>query len=225
MEDDHYEIQMKVFRSSNGDIQSNILFGTGKYSIDINKTSYRNNSNTITNMTSRELNTVYEKGLSNTDNASSNEILTITIRARFSLLYSNKRKHNSLVRKVVNKTKANITTVFIAKKDNPISLKNNPTSQRYITYVNQLMVSNTTLYSKGNILHNTMHNKNKVSNNYEVDVFTTDGHRRTITLSTEDILNANHFFGIKIIRNKKEDKHKMYNVSEKYIVKYKNKYL
>ena len=30
-------------------------------------------------MTSRELNTVYEKGLSNTDNASSNEILTKTI--------------------------------------------------------------------------------------------------------------------------------------------------
>ena len=87
------------------------------------------------------------------------------------------------------------------------------------------MVSNTTLYSKGNIIHNTMHNKDKVSNNSEVDVFTADGHRRTITLSTEDISNSNQFFGIKIIRNEKEDKHKMYNVSETYIVKYTNKYL
>ena len=77
-------------------------------------------------MTSHESNTVLhlfisnEKGLINTDNASSKENLTITTKASSSLLYSNKRKNNSLVRKITSETMAKKTSVFHAKKDNPI---------------------------------------------------------------------------------------------------------
>ena len=70
------------------------------------KISYRTNLNAIANMTIRESNTIYHKGMINTDNANSSEILTITTKVCSSFFYSNKRNYYAIVRKVTSKIMA-----------------------------------------------------------------------------------------------------------------------
>ena len=81
---------------------------------------------------------------------------------------------------------------------------------------NKAMISNATIYSKKNILNDTINNEVTVSNKSEVDMFQTAGHGSTITLSNEGGSKANKLFGNKMIRKEKEDKPKVYNVSNKY---------
>ena len=57
-------------------------------------------------MTIRESNTIYHKGMINTDNANSSEILTITTKVCSSFFYSNKRNYYAIVRKVTSKIMA-----------------------------------------------------------------------------------------------------------------------
>lgn len=86
------------------------------------------------------------------------------------------------------------------------------------------MILNASLYSVDSILNNTMNNEVTISNNSEVVIFKTAGHGNTITLSkNEGVSKSNKLFGNNIIRKEKEDKPKVYNVSEKYIVTDTNK--
>ena len=77
------------------------------------------------------------------------------------------------------------------------------------------MISNATIYSKKNILNDTINNEVTVSNNTEVDMFQTAGHGSTITLSNEGGSKAKKLFSNKLIRKEKEDKPKVYKVSNK----------
>ena len=228
-EDDHYELQKQVSLSSNGNVQSNTLFEKSRYINDSKATSYRTKSTKIKNMNSNELNKVLnpyasnEKGLIKNDNTSSSENLATATKASSSLLYSHNRKHNSIVRKAASETMAKRTKVFHARKDNPISLANKVIAKRDNIYDSQAMISNATLYSGDNILNDTMNNEVTISNNSEVAMFKTAGHGSTITLSNEGVSKANKLFGNNIIRKEKEDKPKVYNVSEKSIVTDTNK--
>ena len=62
-----------------------------------------------------------------------------------------------------------------------------------------------------------MNNEVTVSNNTEVTVINTAGHRHKTILSTEGVSNVNQWLNIKIIRNASKDKNKMCNVSDNYI--------
>ena len=62
-----------------------------------------------------------------------------------------------------------------------------------------------------------------VNNNYFVVVVNNAGHRCKTNLLNEDLSNANYWFVNKIMRNVKENKHKMYNVPMKHIVRNTNK--
>ena len=64
----------------------------------------------------------------------------------------------------------------------------------------------------------------QLAKKYEVTIFKIVDHGSTLTLSNEGISIATKLFDKKIIRNEKEDKHKLYNVSEKSIVTYTNTY-
>ena len=75
------------------------------------------------------------------------------------------------------------------------------------------MISNAK--SKKNILNDTINNDVTVSNNSEVAIFQTEGNGSTIPLSNEGESKVNTLFGNKIIRKEKEDKPKVYNVSNK----------
>ena len=87
------------------------------------------------------------------------------------------------------------------------------------------MIENELLYSKTNTLHDTMNTEVKANNNYEVASFNTARYRRITTLLTEGVSQLNHLFRNKIIRDENDDKHEMYNVSEKYIITYTNNHV
>ena len=93
-------------------------------------------------------------------------------------------------------------------------------AQKYNIYVNQAMISNTTLDSKKNIVQETMNSEVTVSNNSEVIVINIAGQRHETNFPTEGVSNVNNWLNIKIIKNTKEDKNKVCNVSKKYIIKY-----
>ena len=188
IKDHHNELQKEGYLSPNFNIQSNPFFGKSGYTNDSETISYRTKSTTITNITSCESNTVLnsytsnEKGLINIDNVRSNKNLAIITKVIYSLLCSNNRKNNSLVRKTTSETMAKIITDFHTRKNNPILLVHKVIAQRHYIYANQVIISNTTLYSEDIILHDTMINEVTVSNNSEVALFNTARHRRTINL-------------------------------------------
>ena len=72
---------------------------------------------------------------------------------------------------------------------------------------NKAIISNTK--SKKNILNDKIYNEVKVNNNYEVEIFQTEGNERTITLSNEGESKSNKLIGNRIIRKEKEDKTKV----------------
>ena len=62
-----------------------------------------------------------------------------------------------------------------------------------------------------------------VNTNYAVAMFNTLEHRCNIKLSSEGVIYTNQYFGNKIRRNVKENKHKMYNVFKKHTTIFNNK--
>ena len=105
--------------------------------------------------------------------------------------------------------------VFHARMNKNISFTNEVTAKKDNIYDNKAMISNVTLYSKKNILNDTINNEVTVINNSEVAMFQTAGHGSTITLSNEGGSKANKVFGNKIIRKENEDKPKVDNLSNK----------
>ena len=85
------------------------------------------------------------------------------------------------------------------------------------------MISHKTLDSKKNIVQKTLNSEVAISNNSVVTVVNNARHRHETNLFTEGVSNVNHWLNIKIIRNVKEDKNKVYNVSEMYIIEDSNK--
>ena len=84
-------------------------------------------------------------------------------------------------------------------------------------YINQAMISNKTLDSKTNNLQMTKNSDVIVSNNSEVTVINTAGHKHETNLSTEGLSHVYQCLDIKIFRNAKKDTNTVYNVSENYI--------
>ena len=71
--------------------------------------------------------------------------------------------------------------VFHARMNKNISFTNEVTAKKDNIYDNKAMISNVTLYSKKNILNDTINNEVTVINNSEVAMFQTAGHGSTIT--------------------------------------------